>query len=143
MLILGGCAGSAFYNVYCKGLLRRFQEVEILIFSYLTASLASLPLLLWAEPFRLTQLAGLDWKSWTAFAFLAIFMYGVSMLLFFYVLQHLDVTVASTSLYLVPLFGVLLAGGFLGERLSRTALCGSAITLVATVAIMKFDNSAT
>lgn len=142
LLILGGCLGSAFYNVYCKGLLRRFLEIEILIFSYLTASLASLPLLVWAEPFQFAQLAALDGKSWTAFAFLAIFMYGVSMLLFFYVLQHLEVTVASASLYLVPLFGVLLAGGFLHERLSGVALCGAAVTLVATVAIMRWDKSA-
>jgi drug/metabolite transporter (DMT)-like permease len=142
LLILGGCLGSAFYNVYCKGLLRRFGEIEILVFSYLTACLASLPLLLWAEPFHLAQLASLDWKSWASFAFLAVFMYGVSMLLFFYVLQHLDVTVASASFYLVPLFGVLLAGGLLGEHLSTSALCGAVITLGATLAIMRWDKSA-
>jgi drug/metabolite transporter (DMT)-like permease len=43
LLIFGGCLGSSFYNVYCKGLLKRFQEVEILIFSYVAASLASVP----------------------------------------------------------------------------------------------------
>src|SRR2546425_1941366 len=84
LLILAGCLGSSFYNVYCKGLLQRYQEIEILIFSYLTASAASLPLLLWVEPFHFSQLAALDWKGWTAFAFLAIFMYGLSMVLFFY-----------------------------------------------------------
>ncbi len=42
-LILVGCFGSSFYNVYCKGLMSRFHEVEILIYSYITASLASLP----------------------------------------------------------------------------------------------------
>ena len=142
LLILGGCLGSAFYNVFCKGLLRRFLEIEILIFSYLTASVASLPLLIWVEPFHFSQLAALDWRSWLAFAFLAICMYGLSMLLFFYVLQHLEVTVASASLYLVPLFGVVLAGAFLGERLSATALAGAAIVLVSTVLIMKWDKSA-
>jgi len=141
VLILGGCVGSAFYNVYCKGLMSRFLEIEILIFSYLTASIASLPLLIWVEPFHFSQLAGLDWRSWLAFAFLAICMYGASMLLFFYVLQHLAVTVASASLYLVPLFGVMLAWGFLGERLSATALCGAAIVLVSTVLIMKWDQT--
>ena len=28
LLILVGCFGSSFYNVYCKGLLARFSEVE-------------------------------------------------------------------------------------------------------------------
>ena len=142
LLILGGCLGSSFYNVYCKGLLQRFSEIEILIFSYLTASIASVPLLIWVEPFRFAQLATLGWHGWLAFAFLAIFMYGVSMVLFFYVLQHLPVTVASASLYLVPVFGILLAAGFLGERLTHTALVGTVIVLVSTVLIMKWDKSA-
>ena len=141
LLILCGCLGSSFYNVYCKGLMRRFAEVEILIFSYVTASLASLPLLIWVEPFSFQSFQRFDWQSWAAFAFLALFMYGASMLLFFRALQHLDVTTASASLYLVPVFGVLLAAVLLGERLSQFAIVGSAIVLVATVLIMKYDTS--
>lgn len=142
LLILGGTLGSSFYNVYCKGLMRRFQEIEILIFSYLTASLASIPLLIWAEPFHWSVFSGFDWKSWLAFAFLALFMYGASMILFFRVLQHLEVTVASASLYLVPVFGVIMAAMFLGERLGAAALIGTAVTLMATILIMKYDPGA-
>jgi drug/metabolite transporter (DMT)-like permease len=142
LLILGGCVGSSFYNVYCKRLMQRFQELEILIFSYITASLASIPLLIWVEPFQWRSLLALDWRSWTAFLFLAVFMYGASMLLFFHVLQHLEVTVASASLYLVPVFGVLLAATLLHERLTAPMLCGTAIVLVSTGLIMKFDSSA-
>jgi drug/metabolite transporter (DMT)-like permease len=141
-LIFGGCCGSSFYNTYCKGLLRRFQEVEILIFSYITSALFSIPLIIWVEPFDMTVLGRMDWKAWAAFAFLALFMYGASMLLFFAVLQHIDVTVASMSLYMVPVFGVILAAVFVGERLGPTALIGAAIVLVATVLIMKYDSSA-
>ncbi len=139
LLIVGGTVGSSFYNVYCKGLLRRFQEVEILIFSYIVASLATVPLLFTVEPFHFGAFGTFDWKSWLSFAFLAIFMYGVSMVLFFHVLQHLDVTTASTSLYLVPVFGVLLATIFLHERLSGLALFGSGIVLASTMLIMKYD----
>jgi drug/metabolite transporter (DMT)-like permease len=141
ILILVGCLGSSFYNVYCKGLMQRFSEIEILIFSYITASLASLPLLIWAEPFSFRTFLSLGWKGWAAFAFLALFMYGASMLLFFKALQHLDVTTASTSLYLVPVFGVLLAAAVLGERLNAFALLGAAIVLAATVLIMRYDTS--
>jgi drug/metabolite transporter (DMT)-like permease len=126
---------------YCKGLMRRFSEIEILIFSYVTASAASLPLLIWAEPFSFRSFQRFDWQSWTAFAFLALFMYGASMLLFFKALQHLDVTTASASLYLVPVFGVLLAAILLGERLNTFAISGAAIVLAATVLIMKYDTS--
>ena len=141
LLILCGCLGSSFYNVYCKGLMKRFAEVEILIFSYITACLASIPLLIWAEPFSFKSFQQFDWQSWAAFAFLALFMYGASMLLFFRALQHLDVTTASASLYLVPVFGVLLAAVLLGERLSTMALIGSGIVLAATLLIMKYDTS--
>jgi drug/metabolite transporter (DMT)-like permease len=141
LLILAGCAGSSFYNVYCKGLMQRFQEVEILIYSYIFASLASIPLLIWVEPFSFRVFAAFDVKSWLAFSFLAIFMYGVSMLLFFYVLQFVDVTLASASLYLVPVFGVILGATLLGERLSPLAMIGSVIVLGATVLIMRFDAS--
>ena len=139
LLILAGCAGSSFYNVYCKGLMQRFQEVEILIYSYIFASLASIPLLIWVEPFSFHAFAGFDLRSWMAFAFLAIFMYGVSMLLFFYVLQFVEVTLASASLYLVPVFGVILGATLLGERLSPLAIAGSVIVLAATIIIMRFE----
>jgi drug/metabolite transporter (DMT)-like permease len=140
LLILAGCAGSGFYNVFCKGLMRRFREVEILIYSYIFASLASIPLLVWVEPLRISAFAEFDWRSWVAFGFLAIFMYGVSMLLFFHVLQFLEVTVASASLYLVPLFGVILGATLLGERLSAIAAVGAAAVLGATILIMRFDQ---
>jgi drug/metabolite transporter (DMT)-like permease len=141
ILIFGGCLGSSFYNVYCKGLMQRFQEVEILIFSYITASIASLPLFIWVEPFHFRTFLAFDWKSWLAFAFLAFFMYGASMLLFFKALQHLDVTTASASLYLVPVFGVLLAMALLGEHLNALAVFGAAVVLIATLLEIKYDKT--
>src|SRR5580700_263919 len=141
LLIFGGCFGSSFYNVYCKGLMQKFQEIEILIFSYVTASVFSIPLLIWVEPFHLRSLLAFDAKSIAAFLFLAFFMYGASMLLFFKALQHLDVTTASTSLYLVPVFGVLLAASLLGERLSLAALVGAAIVLISTILVVRYDTS--
>jgi drug/metabolite transporter (DMT)-like permease len=139
-LILIGCMGSAYYNVYCKGLLARYQQTEILIYSFIVASVASVPLLIWVEPFHFTALGAFDWKAWTSFAFLAIFMYALSMVLFFYVLRHLDVTVASFSLYLVPVFGVALSFLLVGERLNRMQILGTGVVLAATLLIMKYDT---
>jgi drug/metabolite transporter (DMT)-like permease len=68
-------------------------------------------------------------------------MYGASMLLFFKALQHLDVTTASTSLYLVPVFGVVLAFVLLGEHLNPLAVLGAAVVLGATLLVMKYDTS--
>ncbi len=141
LLIFGGCLGSSFYNVYCKRLMHKFQEIEILIFSYVTASIASIPLLIWVEPVHFRSFAAFNGKSIAAFLFLALFMYGASMLLFFKALQHLDVTTASMSLYLVPVFGVLLAALLLGERLNPAALAGAAIVLLSTILVVRYDRS--
>ena len=140
VLILGGCLGSSFYNVYCKELLQRFEEIEILIYSYITASVASIPLLVWAEPVPWRNFLAFDWQAWAAFAFLALFMYGASMLLFFAALAHLDVTTASISLYLVPVFGVVLAITVLGERLSLMEAMGAVIVLIAMLIIVRYDK---
>jgi drug/metabolite transporter (DMT)-like permease len=140
ILILVGCFGSSFYNVYCKGLMGRFEEIEILIYSYITASIASIPLLIWVEPVPWRNFLTLGLSGWLAFAFLALFMYGASMLLFFAALAHLDVTTASISLYLVPVFGVILAITILGERLHLVEIIGSAIVLAATLLIVRYDH---
>jgi drug/metabolite transporter (DMT)-like permease len=68
-------------------------------------------------------------------------MYGASMLPVFKAFQQLDVTTASASLYLVPVFGVFLAAVRLGERLNILAMVGTANVLVATVLTMKYDTS--
>jgi drug/metabolite transporter (DMT)-like permease len=140
LLLVAGCLGASFYNVYCKGLMARFPERDILIYSYITAAPASLPFLLWREPdcfHRLLHLQG--WESWASFAFLPLFVYGISMLMLFYVLQFLPVTVVLASTYLVPFFGVVMAYVLLGERLSGAAILGAGVVLLATVLIMKFD----
>jgi drug/metabolite transporter (DMT)-like permease len=140
-LIFAGCLGSSFYNVYCKGLMRKYQETEILIFSYLAASVASVPLLIWVEPVRWSAFLEFDMKSWLAFAFLALLMYGASMLLFFHVLQFLDVTVASMSLYLVPVFGTLMAAALLGERLGPISLVGALVVVGSSLLVIRYDSN--
>ena len=141
ILILVSWVGSGVYSAGPKRLFSKFGELEVLVLSSLLGSLASIPLLIWAEPFHWSIFRTFDWKSWVAFAFLAILMYGASMLFFFAALEHLDVTVASVSLYFVPIFGVLMAAVLLGERLGVLAMVGSGIVLVATILIMKYDTS--
>ena len=67
-------------------------------------------------------------------------MYGASMLLFFKALAHLDVTTASISMYLVPVFGVLLAITMLGERLNLLEVLGGLIVLSATLMVVIYDK---
>ena len=141
-LIAAGCLGSAFYNVYSKRLLDRFSGIEILFFSYLSTTTFSAPVLFFLEPHCLSELAHLSVKQWAALEYLAIFLYGISMVLFLKALRIVDVVIASVSLYLVPLFGVALAFIILGERLPPRAILGSAVVLSATLILLQFDCTA-
>jgi drug/metabolite transporter (DMT)-like permease len=141
-LMLLGCLGACFYNVYCKGLMRRFDERDILIYSYIVATIAGTLLLAFIDRGSFARLLKLDTQATVALGFNALLVYGLSMVVFFYVLQHLPVTVALTSTYMVPVFGVVLAMVVLGERLSVTSAIGSLIVLASTVLIMKYDAPA-
>jgi drug/metabolite transporter (DMT)-like permease len=142
LLITAGCLGSAFYNVYSKRLLSHFSDLEILLFSYLATSIFGLPMLILFDPRCLAELAGLSLGSWAAFAYLALVLYGLSMVLFLRALRRVDAIVASASLYLVPLFGVALAFAFLREQLQPQAIVGSGIVLIATWMLFRYDYSA-
>jgi drug/metabolite transporter (DMT)-like permease len=142
LLIVTGCLGSAFYNVYSKRLLSDFSGLEILFFSYLSTTGFSLPLLFWLEPHCLSNLIHLTHLQWAAFTYLAVFLYGLAMYFFLKALGTVDAVIASASLYLMPLFGVILAFSILGERLASRAFLGSAIVLLATLLLFRFDHSA-
>jgi drug/metabolite transporter (DMT)-like permease len=139
LLITAGCLGSAFYNVYSKRLLENFSDLEILLFSYLATSIFGLPMLMVFDPHCLARLARFNAQQWEAFAYLALVFYGVSMVLFLRALRSVDAMVASVSLYLVPLFGVALAFAFLKETLRPQTIVGSAIVLLATGMLFRFD----
>jgi drug/metabolite transporter (DMT)-like permease len=141
LLIAAGCLGSAFYNVYSKRLLNHFSGIEILFFSYLPTTVFSLPVLFVFEPHCLSHLAHLTVVQWGALGYLAIFFYGLSMVFFLRALGTVDVVIASASLYLMPLFGVALAFSILGERLVPREFLGSAIVLIATLMLFRFDYS--
>jgi drug/metabolite transporter (DMT)-like permease len=68
-------------------------------------------------------------------------MCGASMLLFFKALAHLDVTTASICMYIVPVFGVLLAITMLGEQINLLEILGVTIVLSATVLIVRYDKA--
>lgn len=140
ILVALGCLGSAFYNVYSKRLLTRFSEMEILLFSYLATTIFSAPVLFAVEPHCLAGLSRLAPAQWGALVYLAIFFYGLSMVLFLRALRTVDVVIASASLYLTPLFGVALAYGILSERLAPQAIAGTVIILLATLILFRYDT---
>ena len=141
LIFLAACAGCGFFNAYCKFLVeRQYTELEILVYTSVVASVASLPLFIWVEPFRVARLlAGGAVAIWGVVE-LSLIVYGVSMLLFFHVLQRMDVTQAILGNYLLPFFIALLAVVFLHESISLPMITGGAIILTSTLVLTVFES---
>ncbi len=140
VLVLLSCACSSFYDVCSKELLRRFSPVEVLIFGYILAVLANVPLLYWLEPFSLQALRRYSSTTWIGLVLLGVFVWGFAMILWMFLLKRLDVSQASVSIYLLPFLGVIIAAVFLGERITGTMVVGGGITLAGTVMIVSTER---
>ena len=141
-LILVGCSGSAFTNVYSKGLLERFQPVRLLVVSYIFTGLVCIPLLFWLEPLSWNAMGSYPGRTWIGLGILGFFSWGLSMVLFFRVLSRLEVTQVSLSIYLLPFFGILLSALFLNEEISGAIIGGGVLVLAGTSLILFADNRA-
>jgi drug/metabolite transporter (DMT)-like permease len=140
-LFLLACAGSAFYNTYCKLLVdKKYTELEILVYTSIVASLASIPLFIWVEPIPLASLWKLDRVTLWGVLELAVFVYGCSMLLFFFILKRLDVTQATISNYVLPFFIGVLAVVVLKESITPAMMAGGGIILVSTIVVTVYES---
>lgn len=140
LLVLGGVAGSAFYNVYGKRLLLLYTPLEVLLYSYYAVVAVLLPFSLSVEPDGPARLASAGAQAWLGLLLLAFLQYLLSMVVFLTVLTRLDATQAALSNYLIPFFGVVLAGIALGERLSGPMLAGGALVLASTLLVTVYEE---
>ena len=141
MIFLFACLCCAFYNTYCKLLVdKKFTELEILIYSSIIGSIASIPLLLWIEPFHFTQFIHSGPVAISGILELSIFVYGIPALLFFYVLKRLDVTQAILGNYLLPFFIALLGIVLLNEQISFMMIMGGSIIFISTLMVTVYEN---
>jgi drug/metabolite transporter (DMT)-like permease len=140
ILVFCSVNGSAFYNAYSKKLLVRYSPLQVLLYSYYAVFVFMLPITLYSEPVSFLNLTHFKPVVWGALMVLAVFQYGLSMVLFLHVLSRLDATQAALSNYLIPFFGVLTAAVLLGERLTRFMVLGGLLVLGSTLLITVFEE---
>jgi drug/metabolite transporter (DMT)-like permease len=140
LLILASCLGSAFYNTYTKKLLNTFNPVELLVYTFLVADIDLLVLMLAFEHPRLAELASLGSSVWASLLAIAIFSLSFSMLLYFWVIEKIDVTQASLSIYLLPVFGVLLSTLVVHERITARLVFGGLLVFTGTFLVTVYEE---
>ncbi len=140
LLLFASCLGSAFYNTYSKKLLETFNPVELLVYSFLVTDLELLVLMLVLEPPSAPQLASLGPGVWASMLTIALFSLSVSMLLFFWVIDKIDVTQASLSIYLLPVFGVLLSTVFVSEKITTQLVFGGLMVFAGTFLVTVYEE---
>jgi drug/metabolite transporter (DMT)-like permease len=140
LLLFASCLGSAFYNTYSKKLLETFNPVELLVYSFLVTDLELLVLMLILEPPSASQLLGLGLGVWGSLLTIAIFSLSVSMLLFFWVIEKIDVTQASLSIYLLPVFGVLLSTVVVKEKVTAQLVLGGLLVFTGTFLVTVYEE---
>lgn len=140
ILIFVSCIGSAFINSYSKKLLEQFSAAEVLVYSFFVADVVLFVLIAFLEPDSVRRLAAIGWSAWISLLLIAIFSLSVSMVLFFMVLERIDATQASLSIYLLPVFGVLISAITVGERVTWNLIVGGVLVLGSTFLVTTYDE---
>jgi drug/metabolite transporter (DMT)-like permease len=142
LIFLFACCCCGFYNTYCKLLVdKKFTEVEILVYGSIIGSIASIPLLIWVEPFHWNVFIRSGKVALFGILELSLIVYGISMLLFFYVLKRMDVTQAILGTYLLPFFIALLGILLLNEKITLLMFIGGILILLSTLMVTPYENA--
>jgi drug/metabolite transporter (DMT)-like permease len=141
LIFLFACFCCGYYNTYVKKLVDKgYSEFEILVFCSSVGSIASIPMLIWVEPFSISSfLASGPVAVWGVIE-LTLFVYALSWLLFLYVLKRMDVTQAILGNYLMPFFIALLGIVLLDEKITPLMMIGGMIILLSTLMVTVFES---
>jgi drug/metabolite transporter (DMT)-like permease len=140
LVILIAGLGSAFYNTYSKSLLSTYSELEVLINSYVVGALACAGISIAVENRPFFLIWGYPVKIWLAVAVLGLLCWGLAMVLWMWVLNRLDVGQVSTSIYLLPLFGLVLSIVSVHDRITLSEIVGGVLTVAGTATLTLFEN---
>lgn len=140
LLVLASCAGSAFNNSYSRRALSRLSPAQVLVWTFLVADLELGALCEMMEPRSWGQLAHLGPSVWWSLILVAVFSLGVSMLLYFAVIQAVEVMRAALSVYLLPVFGVIFSAVLLKERLTTSLIAGGVLIFVSCFLVTVYEE---
>ena len=142
LVILLAGLGSAFYNSYSKSLLSSYSELQVLWYSYAIATVACAAISAGFDSKPFYRVGGYGYATWGAVVALGFLSWGIAMVLWMWVLKRLEVGQVSTSIYLLPLFGLILSTLTLHEHITTSQVLGGGLTVAATAILTLYDRTA-
>lgn len=140
LLVLASCAGSAFNNSYSRRVLSHLSPPQVLVWTFIVADLELLLIEVATDRSGWRQLAHLTSSVWWTLVLIAVFSLGLSMLLYFSVIQSVEVIKAAISVYLLPLFGILFSALLLRERLTVNLIAGGILIFVSCFLVTVYEE---
>jgi len=140
LLVLGSCAGSAFNNSFSRRVLSFLSPAQVLVWTFIVADLELLVIDLIFDRSGWRQLGHLQPGVWWSLILVAVFSLGISMLLYFAVIQSVEVMKAALSVYLLPVFGVLFSALLLKEKLTLNLIAGSIMIFISCFLITVYEE---
>ena len=139
LIFLGGC-GSSFYNTYAKKLLADYTPLQVVLYSYLLTLVFTAGLLVWIEPEGMSSFLAFGPATWISIGVLSVLTWGLGVTLFIWLLTKFEVTQLSVSIYLLPVFAVLISTVTLREKITPSMIIGGLLVLLATYLITSYEN---
>jgi drug/metabolite transporter (DMT)-like permease len=133
-MVMASVTASAVGSVATKKWSRAHHPVASLLLPFVTAAVVTWLLALCVEsPLQLDY----NRTTWATIVYLAAAGSVCAFAMFFYVMQHLDVTVVSYQTFIIPIIAVLLGAAFLGEAISGRVALG-AVLILAGISLATF-----
>lgn len=130
-LVLLSALAHAFFTVLQKPLFTRYRAVEVTAY----ATWAGTALLLIFLPWFFQDVADAGLRPLLAGVYIGVFPAAVAYALFAYAISKLPVTVATSFLYVVPVFSLFFSWLLLGEVPSLLTLVGGAVAIGGIVVV--------
>lgn len=140
LLILGGNLAAAIYVILAVKVAATVESLPMTAYQFIFGAALSLPFAVWQwlsgrEPFPVD----VDPSYWLVAALIGGVGFAGSFLLYNYVINFVPAGLAGVTLNLVPLFGVLTAIMFLGERLTVWTITGG-IAVIAGIMLFPTEQ---
>ena len=138
LLVYGATCSGAIYSCLQKKFLARYHPIEVVCYCMW---LGTLMLMVYA-PEAVKSLIHSDLSHLLTIIYMGIFPGAIAYLLWGYAFKYIKAAAASSALYLMPIFTLILAAVFLAEIPSLMAIIGGVIAVIGSIVISRFGVGA-